>query len=180
MDKKADGIKVVDLEEKLQILIKRIGQSESLLSQGLKSSGLYVFQHYFYLLFLVQRNLFTSEKTFFMLVASFLFCLHLTERASEKKIEEFLGTVMKLIRREVKKYLSESDGYADIGKAGAARNRCLVCDQPVAAVMNRESPAQLPNAQHTMPTLHITHQPKLKVAAYPHLCYIITISFKKR
>ena len=49
--------------------------------------------------------------------------------------------------------------FSDVGKAAGSRNKCLMCDQPV-KIMERESPAQLPELPHTNPLLHLVSSPK--------------------
>ena len=85
-----------------------------------------------------------------------------SEKSVDKRLDGILSSMIKLVKREVKRMMGDFQGIADIGKAGAARNRCLVCDQPV-KMQTRESPAQLPKEPNHMPTLHVTHMPKQKV-----------------
>ena len=85
--------------------------------------------------------------------------LERSEKSTDKRLDGVLSSMMKLVRREIKKMMNDFQGIADIGKAGVARNRCLVCDQPV-KMQTRESPAQLPRETNHMPVLHVTHIPK--------------------
>ena len=76
------------------------------------------------------------------------------EKSSDKKLEDIVQVMVRIVRKEVKKAFSQSESFSDIGKAGVSKNRCLVCDQ-VVKVMERESPAHLPELPHTQGLLHL-------------------------
>lgn len=75
------------------------------------------------------------------------------EKTTNKKLEDLTFSLIRVVKKEVKRVLAQTDGAGDVGQAAGSRNRCLMCDQ-VVKPMTRESPAQLPELPHTQAHLH--------------------------
>jgi len=84
------------------------------------------------------------------------------EKSSDKKFEELTQVMVRIVKREIKKALVNSDMFADVGKASGSHNKCLMCNQ-VVRVMEKESPPQLPELPNTQPLLHVHNVSKPKV-----------------
>jgi hypothetical protein len=83
--------------------------------------------------------------------------LESANKTTEKKLEDLTFSMIRVIKKEVKRVLAQAEGAADVGQAAGSRNRCLMCDQ-VVKPMVRESPAQLPELPHTQGPLHVHRQ----------------------